>query len=242
MYSFGSGVHAQYSIVGEFDFGEGLEAGEILDLQHSLITFNQHTSVLRLWLEPDCLCGYNFVHLLSLVHFFHSYTLPNGYDKMAPKLEYAFTLHVDLAPPQDFGTTFCGQRRFIPITGGRFEGPRIKGTILAGGGDWNAARPDGVVHLLAKYTIQADDGTLISVTNEVYGRANQDTMRTVFGDNPAAASMEGVDGGANWYTKTFPRFEVAQGEHDWLTKSCFIGDLLPPQVRNHVKIDVYEVL
>ena len=166
----------------------------------------------------------------------HIRSAPN----MAPSLVYAFTLHVDLAPPQCFGRIASGERRFIPITGGRFEGPKIKGTILPGGGDWNAARPDGVVHVLAKYTIQAEDGTLINITNEGYGRASQEMMDAVFGQDPCKVSMK--EGGADWYTKTFPRFEVADGPHAWLNSTCFVGDLLPPQVPNHVKIDVYEIM
>ncbi|KAF2801515.1 uncharacterized protein BDZ99DRAFT_492506 [Mytilinidion resinicola] len=149
---------------------------------------------------------------------------------MTPKLDYAFTLHVDLAPPHDFGKTAGGEKRFVPITRG----------ILPGGGDWNAARPDGVVHVFAKYTIQAEDGTLLNVTNEGYGRASQETIKAVFGDEPSKASM--AEGGAAWYTKTFPRFEVALGPLGWLNSACFVGDLLPPKVLNHVKIDVYEIL
>ncbi|KAF2032572.1 hypothetical protein EK21DRAFT_87159 [Setomelanomma holmii] len=159
---------------------------------------------------------------------------------MAPKLEYAFTLHVNLAPAQAFGKTAAGERRFIPITGGHFSGPKLTGKILPGGGDWNAARPDGVVHVLAKYTIQADDSTLINVHNEGYGRASQEIMDGVFGDDPSRASM--ADGGEGWYTKTFPRFEVVEGKHGWLNRTCFVGDLMPPTVPNHVKIEVYEIV
>lgn len=159
------------------------------------------------------------------------------------ELKYVFTLHVDLARPHEFGHTFSGMRRFIPITGGKVEGPGLKGAILAGGGDWNAARPDGVVHVFAKYTVQADDDVLINITNEGYGRAGQKVMEGVFGDDPAKASTgSGADPGEKWYTKTFPRFEVTSGKHDWLNKSCFVGDLLPPQVPNHVKIDIYQIL
>lgn len=54
---------------------------------------------------------------------------------MELKSEYAFTLYVKLAEPVDFGNTFNGDRRLIPITGGRFEGPKIKGEIMPGGTD-----------------------------------------------------------------------------------------------------------
>ena len=159
---------------------------------------------------------------------------------MPASIKYAFTLHVDLAPPIDYGATLAGDRRFIPIGGGQVKGPRLTGEILPGGGDWNAVRADGVVHVLAKYSIKTDDGQLIYIHNEGYGRANQAEMKTVFGDDPSSASMK--NGGADWYTKTWPRFEVGKGPHEWLTKSCFLGDLLPPERPNHVKIDVYEVL
>jgi len=159
---------------------------------------------------------------------------------MAPTLKYAFTLNVDLSTPLNFGTTFNGDRRLIPIAGGTFEGPSIKGEILSGGGDWNAVRADGVVHVLAKYTLQTDDGYLIYITNEGYGRASQSDMETVFGDNPSAASLKNE--GLDWYTITSPRFEVAEGPHTWLTKAYFIGDLLPPDRKNHVKVEIYEVV
>lgn len=54
---------------------------------------------------------------------------------MELKSKYVFTLHVKLAEPIDFGNTFNGDRRLIPITGGHFEGPKIKGQIMPGGKD-----------------------------------------------------------------------------------------------------------
>ena len=104
------------------------------------------------------------------------------------------------------------------------DGPRLTGKVLSGGGDWNAVRPDGVVHVFAKYSIQASDGTPISITNEGFGRASQSGIKAIF--DGTDASM--IDGDERWYTKTWPRFEVAPGNWDWLNTTCFIGDLLPP--------------
>ncbi|KAF2219601.1 hypothetical protein BDZ85DRAFT_268714 [Elsinoe ampelina] len=157
---------------------------------------------------------------------------------MAPKLEYVFTLNVDLAPPVDYGSTSTGDRRFIPITGGTFSGPKLSGRILPGGGDWNNVRSDGVVHVYAKYSIQADDGTIISITNEGYGRSSQDEMKGVFASDYNGAP----DASSEWYTKTWPRFDVEAGKHEWLGKSCFLGELLRPDRPGHVKIEVYEIL
>jgi hypothetical protein len=109
---------------------------------------------------------------------------------MAPQLEYVFTLHVDLDPPLDYGPTSTGYKRFIPISGGKITGPKLQGTILAHtGGDWNAVRDDGVVHLYARYTIQANDGTIHGICNEGYGRASAETMKTVFEDVDPSKSI-----------------------------------------------------
>lgn len=155
-----------------------------------------------------------------------------------PTLKYAFTINVELAPAIDFGATFSGDRRFIAITGGSVDGPRLTGKVLSGGGDWNAVRPDGVVHVFAKYSIQASDGTPISITIEGFGRASQSSIKAIFDGDGASAS----EGGKTWCTKTWPRFEVAPGKWDWLNTSCFIGDLQPPASADRVVIKIYEII
>ena len=58
-----------------------------------------------------------------------------------------------------------GQRRHIPILGGTFEGPLLRGEILAGGADWQVTRSDGVLVLDAIYAMRTDDGAVIQVRN-----------------------------------------------------------------------------
>ncbi|KAJ5715368.1 uncharacterized protein N7483_012549 [Penicillium malachiteum] len=68
-------------------------------------------------------------------------------------------------------------------------------------------------------------------------------MKVVFEDaDPSKASM--ANEGADWYTRTNPRFEVDVNneKHGWLGHSVFLGNLKPPQRPGYVKIDVYEVL
>ncbi|KAJ5931084.1 hypothetical protein N7466_006577 [Penicillium verhagenii] len=151
---------------------------------------------------------------------------------MAPTLQLAFTLHVDLSPSLEFGDTHCGSRRFIPITGGTVEGPKLTATIVPGGGDWNVLREDGITHLFAKYTIQSSDGVFISVTNEGWIRK----FRKEAGENGTKKIPED-----QWYAKTSPRFEVQEGVHGWLNRTVFVGELRKPSIPNHVVIDVYSV-
>jgi hypothetical protein len=58
-------------------------------------------------------------------------------------------------------------------------------------------RSDDVVHLYARYSIQADDGTMIDIINEGYGRTSQEAMKSVFEDaDPSSTSM--ANGGKDW--------------------------------------------
>ncbi|KAJ5116905.1 hypothetical protein N7456_001253 [Penicillium angulare] len=158
---------------------------------------------------------------------------------MAPTLAFAFRLEVDLADALDFGKTPAGSRRFIPITGGRAEGPQLNADILPGGGDWNVLREDGVGHLFAKYTIKSDDGVLISVTNEGWipkfrKRSPQEPR------DEAGGEFDMVPEG-KWYARTNPRFEVQDGPYNWLNRTMFVGELHKPEIPLHVTIDVYSV-
>ena len=56
-----------------------------------------------------------------------------------PQLEFALQLKVTLGEAYSCGETQHGRRTIIPITGGTFEGPQIKGTIINGGADYQIA-------------------------------------------------------------------------------------------------------
>ena len=63
------------------------------------------------------------------------------------RTEHLFTITITVDPLQMLGATPFGERRIAKITGGSFEGARLKGSILAGGGDWLLLRSDGVLQL-----------------------------------------------------------------------------------------------
>ena len=58
----------------------------------------------------------------------------------ALETEFVMQLKVTLDAPYVVGETPHGKRTVIPITGGTFEGPLLKGTILSGGADWQLAK------------------------------------------------------------------------------------------------------
>ena len=74
------------------------------------------------------------------------------------------TLRLTTAPTQDLGAGPHGARVTFPITGGSFEGDRLRGKVLPGGGDWAIKRADGVLELDLRITLETDDGALIYMT------------------------------------------------------------------------------
>ena len=123
-----------------------------------------------------------------------------------PGLELLYRSVVILAPAVEVGQTPLGTRRYIPITGGTFEGPDIRGEILPGGWDWQLSRPDGCTQIVADYFIKTDDGVIINVVNSgVLCGPNEDGS-----PNPA---------------RTSPVFEAPIGKYDWLNKGGYIGTL-----------------
>ena len=144
--------------------------------------------------------------------------------EVGPGLEYAFTAFVSAGVPLDAGPIAAGRRRIIPITGGHVEGPRLTGVVLPGGADWQVVLPDGTAQLVARYTLRATDGTLISVVNRGVRRGPPEVLARL-------AAGEAVDP-ASYYFRAAPCFEVAPGPHDWLARSVFVatGERLPYQV------------
>lgn len=66
-----------------------------------------------------------------------------------PQLEFAFEIkiNIDTANIMDAGKTAKGIKRIIPLLGGVFEGPSIRGEVVPGGYDWQLLRPDQVAEI-----------------------------------------------------------------------------------------------
>ncbi len=79
--------------------------------------------------------------------------------------EFVYEAIVEIGAPVVVGKTPAGHRQYIPITGGRFHGDKIQGTVLPGGADWQTTRADGVTEVDALYSMKCDDGTVIIVRN-----------------------------------------------------------------------------
>src|SRR4029453_17185205 len=90
---------------------------------------------------------------------------PQGTAAQPPKLTLAMTLRVQVGAPMELGDVPGGRRRIIPILGGTFEGPNVRGKVLAGGADWQIVRADGLAELDTRYALQTDSGKLVYIQN-----------------------------------------------------------------------------
>ena len=121
---------------------------------------------------------------------------------LAMRTRPLFDLRLSAAPTQDIGATPSGPRVIFPITGGSFEGERIRGKVLPSGDDWTLRRADGVMELDLRVTLATDDGALIHLTFE--GIRNDDA--------PGAP-----------YFRTLLRFETASPRYEFLNRMLAVG-------------------
>ncbi|MFC3684121.1 DUF3237 domain-containing protein [Hydrogenophaga luteola] len=138
-----------------------------------------------------------------------------------PEARFAWEAQVDIGERQSLGHGPLGERFIVPILGGTFEGPRLRGTVLPGGADRQLLRADGIKELDALYELQADDGAVITVRNRVL--IDESTM-------------------PGRYARSVLQLSAPAGPHDWLNRRVFVGTLhsLRP-ARAAVCIRVYEL-
>lgn len=136
-----------------------------------------------------------------------------------PELEFVMELRVTCDKAYSAGTNQHGERIVIPITGGTFEGPKIKGTVLPGGADYQLY-DKGLkrTELEAIYCIRTDDGTNIHVRNcGILTTGNVET-----------------------YFRTAPRFEAPIGSsYEWLNNAIYV--CVPEGAPDYVILRVWMV-
>jgi hypothetical protein len=145
--------------------------------------------------------------------------------KNAPQIEFALQLKVTLGQAFSIENTQHGRRTVIPITGGTFEGPGIKGTIVNGGADYQLANAQGRTELEAIYCIKTDDGVYIHVRNR-----------------GIIANSKDANGNPSFYFRCAPTFEApADSKYGWLNNSLFLCAPEFSQNFNGIVLNVWKV-
>jgi hypothetical protein len=130
--------------------------------------------------------------------------------------EYLFTVTATTAPAALIEGGPQGTRRIVAVTGGTFDGPKMKGKVAdAPGGDWLTTRADGTVRLDVRVLLVTDDGASILMTYSGIGKAG--------------------DGG--FKLRTAPQFETGDTRYAWLNGVQAVG--LGTPGRDTVTYEVY---
>lgn len=145
------------------------------------------------------------------------------------KTELMWEAKVKIANTINVGESKRGVRRVIPITGGTFSGPKIKGEVLPGGEDWQLVRPDGDTELNARYLLKTDDDIVIQVINQ------------------ALMYVPAKDEEGGFYVKSVIDLEApTDSKYNYLNHAIFLGTLTIPQLKPgeepYVIIGVYKLL
>jgi hypothetical protein len=132
-----------------------------------------------------------------------------------PRFEFLFDMKVDLEPPQMIGQTPQGNRQIFYVRSGTVEGPRIKGEVLPGGGDWFLLRPDNVGELDVRGTIKTHDGALIYATYRGIFSAPQEAWEKIYKGEPVDRDQ--------YYFYTAPVFQTSAPDYLWLNRLLAVG-------------------
>lgn len=167
---------------------------------------------------------------LAITLLFSGSPLLLSQDYEAPGLEFVCELKVTTDTSLILGPTAHGTRIIIPITGGTFEGPLLKGTVLPGGADYQFADWEkGRTEIEAIYTIKTDDNVLIHIRNVGLFYVPEELRENGPWDDEKI------------YFRAAPRFEAPEdSRYNWMNNAIFICRGVP--TADYVSIQVWKVL
>jgi hypothetical protein len=127
-----------------------------------------------------------------------------------------FEIRLQVPQIVDLGDTPQGRRRIATVTGGVFEGDRLRGEVVgAPAGDWLLQRPDGVTVLDVRLLLRTDDGEHIYMSYRGVRHGPAEVMARL-------AAGELVDP-ATYYFRIVPIFETASKKYEWINKIVAVG-------------------
>ena len=134
----------------------------------------------------------------------------------SPRLTLVYRLEATVGEPLDLGDRPLGHRRIVPLTGGTFAGPELRGELLPGASaDWQTVLPDGTALGDIRYTLATDGGELLYVRSESIRHGSPEVLARL-GRGEHVAPSE--------YTfRASTRIETAAADLDSLNKGIFVS-------------------
>jgi hypothetical protein len=135
-----------------------------------------------------------------------------------PALELITRVHVELEPVESTGPGPWGERRRVPIVGGHLDGPRLRGTVLPGGADWQVVHPNGAITVDTRYALRTHDGVLIYIATRGVRAGPPDVLARL-------GRGESVDP-SEYYFRVVATLETGAQAYYWLNESIFVASAL----------------
>jgi hypothetical protein len=129
-------------------------------------------------------------------------------------VEHLCDLSFELELGQVISTPLCTRLTFV-CKGGRFKGPRFRGEVLPGGGDWVSAGADGISRMDVRATLRTDDGVLIHYESHGILKFPADGRERL-----AKGERLPFD---ETYVRPTPRFETSDERYKWLCGIVTVG-------------------
>ena len=136
---------------------------------------------------------------------------PNAMIKLEPLLSFSNPVTV-----QAIGQTPFGERTTYIVTEGSFSGPKLRGRILAGGGDWFVRGAKDLARLDVRKTFETDDGALIHVA-----------YTGLYKFNAGVSRILSAGGDANFGDTLFlaqVQFETGDWRYAWLNEILAVAE------------------
>jgi hypothetical protein len=143
-----------------------------------------------------------------------------------------FAFQVIVATPSIIGKTPGHDRRVGEVTGGTFEGERLRGKILSGGSDWQTVRSDGAWTLDVRMVLETDDGALIGMTYRGIRHGPTAVLERIARGEAVSPS--------EYYMGALPLFETAADKYDWLNRIVTVA--IGHRLAHGPTYNVFEVL
>jgi hypothetical protein len=131
------------------------------------------------------------------------------------KTEFLFKMVLQVPSIANLGETPYGGRRIAQVASGKFEGTKVNGEVLPGGGDWLLLRHDQTLQLDVRLILQTDDKQLIYMTYKGFRHGPKDVIERL-------NRGESVDPGL-YYFRSTPYFETSSEKYDWMNRICSIA-------------------
>ncbi|HEX3818805.1 MAG TPA: DUF3237 domain-containing protein [Candidatus Sulfotelmatobacter sp.] len=129
--------------------------------------------------------------------------------------EFLFDLALTTQPQSEIGR----DRVVVAVSGGTFDGPRIKGTVIGPTGDWMVQRRDGSRLLDVRALLQTDDDQRVYMM-----------WRGIAYTPP----------GGPLYARILPMFETGAAKYAWLNNVVAVGVYRP--TAGKIVYRVYQIL